>query len=50
EARNDFQELGGLNQLEEEINIGKLLSVIDTQKKHIKDLEGTVRMLTQNRL
>ncbi len=50
EARNDFQEFGGLNQLEEEINIGKLLSVIDTQKKHIKDLEGTVRMLTQNRL
>jgi flagellar biosynthesis protein FlhG len=49
EAQNDFQEFAGLNQLEEEVNIGKLLSVIDTQKKHIKDLEGTLRMLTQNR-
>ncbi len=48
EAQNDFQELAGLNQLEEEVNISKLLSVIDTQKKHIKDLEGTLRMLTQN--
>ena len=49
EAQNDFQEGAGLNQLEEEVNIGRLLSVIDTQKKHIKDLEGTLRMLSQNR-
>ena len=49
EAQNDFQEVAGLSQLEDEVNIGRLLSVIDTQKKHIKDLEGTLRMLTQNR-
>ena len=49
EAQNDFQMVSGLNQLEEEVNISKLLSVIDTQKKHIKDLEGTLRLLSQNR-
>ena len=49
EAQNDYQELAGLNKLEEEVNIGKLLSVIDRQKKQIKSLEGTVRILTQNK-
>ena len=49
EAQNDYQEVAGLTKLEEEVKISKLLTVIDKQKQHIKDLEGTVRMLTQNK-
>jgi flagellar biosynthesis protein FlhG len=49
EAQNDYQEAAGLTKLEDEVRISKLLTVIDKQKQHIKDLEGHMRMLTQNK-
>jgi len=44
EASTDYQEIRTLKS--EELDVGELLAIISTQRKKIRELEGTVRMLT----
>jgi len=44
EASLDYQEMAALRS--EELDVGELLALISSQKRKIRELEGTVRMLT----